>query len=83
MGVYCHSGGQKKIIDDILQGMRKNDSINVVYDRREAIRKAIFEANKGDVVLVAGKGHETYQILGTVKHDFNEADIIREADKDA
>jgi UDP-N-acetylmuramoyl-L-alanyl-D-glutamate--2,6-diaminopimelate ligase len=74
---------RKKIIDDILQGMRKSNTINVVYDRREAIRQAVQEANKGDVVLVAGKGHENYQILGTVKYDFDEAAIIREADNNA
>jgi UDP-N-acetylmuramoyl-L-alanyl-D-glutamate--2,6-diaminopimelate ligase len=57
----------KKIIDDILDGVKQVDSSEkcyVIEDRREAIAKAISIAQKGDTVLIAGKGHEDYQILG-------------------
>ena len=44
-----------------------------------AIRRAIEEAAPGDVVLIAGKGHETYQIIGTQTLPFDDADVAREA----
>ncbi|MNE96925.1 UDP-N-acetylmuramoyl-L-alanyl-D-glutamate--2,6-diaminopimelate ligase [compost metagenome] len=53
----------------------------MIPDRREAIRKAIEMASPGDVVLIAGKGHETYQLIGGVVHDFDDRlvanDVIR------
>jgi UDP-N-acetylmuramoyl-L-alanyl-D-glutamate--2,6-diaminopimelate ligase len=49
-----------------------------IEDRREAIARAIHAAQDGDVVLLAGKGHETYQIRGTVKYPFDEREIVRE-----
>jgi UDP-N-acetylmuramoyl-L-alanyl-D-glutamate--2,6-diaminopimelate ligase len=48
-------------------------------ERREAIRRAIREARAGDVVVIAGKGHETYQIIGTVSHHFDDREVAREA----
>ncbi|MDO4497479.1 MAG: UDP-N-acetylmuramoyl-L-alanyl-D-glutamate--2,6-diaminopimelate ligase, partial [Bacteroidales bacterium] len=48
-------------------------------DRREAIRTAILLAQPGDVVLVAGKGHEDYQIIQGVKHHFDDHEVVREA----
>ena len=48
-------------------------------DRREAIRRAISEARAGDVVVIAGKGHETYQIVGTEKTHFDDREVAREA----
>ncbi len=50
----------------------------IIGDRREAIHAAISQLQKGDVLLVAGKGHEDYQIIGTTKHHFDDADVIRE-----
>ena len=47
-------------------------------DRREAIKRAIEEANVGDVVLIAGKGHETTQNIGGVKYPFSDAKVARE-----
>ena len=49
-----------------------------IYDRKEAIRKAIGMASKGDIILVAGKGHENYQEVKGVKHHFDDKEVIRE-----
>jgi UDP-N-acetylmuramoyl-L-alanyl-D-glutamate--2,6-diaminopimelate ligase len=47
-------------------------------DRRRAIARALELARPGDTVLLAGKGHETYQVIGTTKHPFDERVIVRE-----
>lgn len=66
----------QRILDDIEAGMtRPHERIE---DRREAIARAIALAGADDVILLAGKGHETYQIRGTVKHPFDERAIVRE-----
>ena len=70
-----------KIINDILVGMDQNKNVNVIANRKEAIITSIKNSREGDIILIAGKGHETYQIIGNVKHDFNEAMIIREVKK--
>ena len=49
-----------------------------IADRREAIQRALEAARPGDTVLLAGKGHETYQVVGTSKLPFDERDIVRE-----
>ncbi len=67
------------IIKDILTGMSQPDKRIVLTDRREAIAKAVTVAQPGDVLLIAGKGHETYQEINGVKYDFNEADILLKA----
>jgi UDP-N-acetylmuramoyl-L-alanyl-D-glutamate--2,6-diaminopimelate ligase len=66
-----------KIIDDIEAGMRSRGHERVV-DRRAAIERAIQLASDGDIVLLAGKGHETYQIRGTVSYPFDEKEIVKE-----
>ena len=69
----------KLIIDDILKGLDKNkENYRVVVDRREAIKEAIEMAQKDDIVIIAGKGHENYQILGKVKHHFDDKEIAHE-----
>jgi UDP-N-acetylmuramoyl-L-alanyl-D-glutamate--2,6-diaminopimelate ligase len=50
-----------------------------VSDRREAIGAAVREARSGDMVLIAGKGHEDYQIIGTKKHHFDDREVARAA----
>jgi UDP-N-acetylmuramoyl-L-alanyl-D-glutamate--2,6-diaminopimelate ligase len=50
-----------------------------VADRRDAIGAAVREARSGDMVLIAGKGHEDYQIIGTKKHHFDDREVAREA----
>ena len=65
------------IIDDIEAGMRESKHERVT-DRLAAIRRAIEMAEDGDIVLLAGKGHETYQIRGTTSYPFDEKEIVRE-----
>jgi UDP-N-acetylmuramoyl-L-alanyl-D-glutamate--2,6-diaminopimelate ligase len=65
-----------RIIDDILEGM-KGAVFRRVTDRREAIAAALEETRAGDLLLLAGKGHESYQVLGREKHPFDEAAIVR------
>jgi UDP-N-acetylmuramoyl-L-alanyl-D-glutamate--2,6-diaminopimelate ligase len=69
----------ENIIKDILEGMSLNKKQMVISDRREAIHKAVEIAEKGDIILIAGKGHEQYQEINGVKHDFNEYAIIKDA----
>jgi UDP-N-acetylmuramoyl-L-alanyl-D-glutamate--2,6-diaminopimelate ligase len=67
------------IINDALVGVRRTEVRHVVEpDREKAIRRAIDEAAPGDIVLVAGKGHETYQQVGDVKSPFDDREKIRE-----
>jgi UDP-N-acetylmuramoyl-L-alanyl-D-glutamate--2,6-diaminopimelate ligase len=63
------------IIDDVEQGMGSVPHLRAV-DRLEAIRQALNEAHPGDTLLLAGKGHETYQVLGTEKVPFDEREIV-------
>lgn len=69
------------IIDDMLAGLseEQRQSVLSIVDRREAIRTACMLAKPGDVILVAGKGHEDYQIVQGVKHHFDDHEVIREA----
>jgi UDP-N-acetylmuramoyl-L-alanyl-D-glutamate--2,6-diaminopimelate ligase len=67
----------ERILDDIETGMERGNHERI-EDRRDAIARAIARAGPGDVILLAGKGHETYQIRGTVKHPFDERAIVRE-----
>lgn len=67
-----------KIIADIEAGMGTAPRVAIV-DRREAIERALAEAREGDTILLAGKGHETYQVIGTDKLPFDEREIVRAA----
>ncbi len=64
-------------------GWRDAGKISVEPDRRTAIRMAIGMADSGDVVLIAGKGHENYQIIGTVKHHFDDVEEAEAAMREA
>lgn len=70
----------QEIINDMLAGLNDEQRRNVlsIVDRREAIRTACMMAQPGDVILVAGKGHEDYQIIQGVKHHFDDHEVIRE-----
>ena len=67
----------RKIIEDIIPGLEKNN-YEIMVDRRDAIEKALADAQKGDIILIAGKGHENYQILKDRKVDFDEKRIIQD-----
>ncbi|WP_274651858.1 UDP-N-acetylmuramoyl-L-alanyl-D-glutamate--2,6-diaminopimelate ligase [Paenibacillus humicola] len=72
-----------KILLDIEAGL-KADSVpeeryELLVDRREAIQKAVEMAGPDDVVLIAGKGHETYQLIGGVTHDFDDREVAKAA----
>ena len=67
------------IIDDIIIGMEKTDgSYIAICDRKEAIKYAIEHGQPGDVIILAGKGHETYQEIKGVKYDMDERVLIQE-----
>jgi UDP-N-acetylmuramoyl-L-alanyl-D-glutamate--2,6-diaminopimelate ligase len=68
-----------KIISDILVGATGGAEVHVEPDRKAAINAAIAEAREGDVVVIAGKGHEDYQILSTGKIHFDDREIAAEA----
>ncbi|MGN1116780.1 MAG: glutamate ligase domain-containing protein, partial [Candidatus Ornithomonoglobus sp.] len=61
------------IVREIEEGMKRTDGkYTLITDRREAIGYALDIAKKGDVIILAGKGQETYQIIGKEKFDFDE-----------
>ena len=68
------------IINDMLAGLTPAQMKKVVsiVDRKEAIRTACMMAEKGDVILIAGKGHEDYQEIKGVKHHFDDREVVRE-----
>ena len=68
------------IINDMLAGLDQKQMKKVVsiVDRKEAIRTASMMAEKGDVILIAGKGHEDYQEIKGVKHHFDDREVVRE-----
>ena len=70
----------QQIIDDMMAGLspQQKKKVLTIVDRREAIRTACMLAQKGDVVLVAGKGHEDYQEIQGVKHHFDDKEVLRE-----
>jgi UDP-N-acetylmuramoyl-L-alanyl-D-glutamate--2,6-diaminopimelate ligase len=66
------------IIDEILQGIRRREEVLVEPDRRRAIALAIESAQAGDMVVIAGKGHETVQIVGDQRIPFDDRQVARE-----
>jgi UDP-N-acetylmuramoyl-L-alanyl-D-glutamate--2,6-diaminopimelate ligase len=65
------------IIEEIKYGIPKTANFAVVPDRREAIKQAINEAEPGDIVLIAGKGHEDYQEINGIKYPFDDREEVR------
>lgn len=63
-----------EIIEDVLAGFTEQTKVTVVPDRREAIKQAISSSSDGDVVLIAGKGHENYQEIMGVKYPFSDVE---------
>ncbi len=68
------------IIRDMWAGVQAEyqNKVCSITDRREAIQKAIAMASSGDIILVAGKGHEDYQEIKGVKHHFDDKEVVRE-----
>ncbi|MBQ4606202.1 MAG: hypothetical protein IJB15_05825, partial [Clostridia bacterium] len=63
----------------ILAGLTGHSACMEIPDRREAIRQVIRNAEAGEMILLCGKGHETYEIRGKTKTPFDEAEIVRDA----
>ena len=66
------------IMDEILSGITHRDKVLLEADRKKAIEYAIKRSKNGDIILLAGKGHEDYQIIGTTKINFNDRIVARE-----
>lgn len=69
----------ERILDQIMQGVEAGAQALRIADRRQAIRTAVMMATKGDIILVAGKGHEDYQIIGHEKIHFSDKEEVRKA----
>lgn len=61
----------QRIIEEVLNGIKRPGTVSIMHDRPNAICTALRQANSGDVVLVAGKGHESYQIIGSRRHHYD------------
>jgi UDP-N-acetylmuramoyl-L-alanyl-D-glutamate--2,6-diaminopimelate ligase len=69
-----------RIFADVEEGMRETSKpYEKIADRREAIHRAVMEARTGDLVVIAGKGHEDYQIIGRETFHFDDKEVAREA----
>lgn len=71
------------ILNEMVKGVKATDKkkVDTILDRQEAIEKAISLANSGDIILVAGKGHETYQEIQGVKYPFDDRKVLAETFK--
>lgn len=67
-----------QILDDIVQGIVANSSYWVIADRKQAIHYALSQAIEGDLVLIAGKGHEDYQEIQGVRYPFDDAAVVND-----
>ncbi|SMP04826.1 UDP-N-acetylmuramoylalanyl-D-glutamate--2,6-diaminopimelate ligase [Desulfurobacterium pacificum] len=67
----------EKIIAEILEGIEEKEKVEIVPDRKEAILKALKVKEPNDVVLIAGKGHENYQIVGDKVIHFSDSEVVR------
>ncbi len=67
----------KTIIQEIVMGIEQNEKLKIIHNREEAIGEALKLKREEDVVLIAGKGHETYQIIGNKKIHFNDREVVR------
>ena len=69
-----------KIAEQMLAGVKEDDKSKVItiIDRKQAIKTATMLASEKDIILIAGKGHETYQEIQGIKHHFDDKEIIKE-----
>jgi len=75
----CRTEEPERIIDDILEGIHRESNYTVITDRREAIAYAVKNAVDGEIILIAGKGHENYEIRKDGKHPLSEKDEVAKA----
>ncbi|WP_368654730.1 UDP-N-acetylmuramoyl-L-alanyl-D-glutamate--2,6-diaminopimelate ligase [Ornithinibacillus sp. 4-3] len=68
----------ESILEDMVAGIKK-DNYEVIVQRKEAIARAVEIASEGDIILIAGKGHETYQEINNVRYDFDDRIVAHEA----
>jgi UDP-N-acetylmuramoyl-L-alanyl-D-glutamate--2,6-diaminopimelate ligase len=68
----------QKIMTDIVSGLKKPELVRVIHDRADAIKTAISLADENDLVVIAGKGHEQFQIIGEQKIPFSDRDLVVE-----
>jgi len=68
----------EQILREMEAGVESGDKYLKITDRHEAIKTAVMLAEPRDIILLAGKGHEDYQIIGTEKHHFNDKEVIKE-----
>mgnify|MGYP001718896255 CR=1 FL=1 len=83
--IYNHGDMKRDFtyIDDIVTGVQKADGKYVtIIDRAEAIRYAIENAKEGDVIVLAGKGHEDYQEIKGKKHHMDERELVADVVRD-
>ena len=66
------------IIQDILSGIDNQLPVTIEVDRKKAIKQALYLMEKGDVLIIAGKGHETYQEIGGKRYPFCDRDVVEE-----
>ncbi|KAB8138649.1 UDP-N-acetylmuramoyl-L-alanyl-D-glutamate--2,6-diaminopimelate ligase [Gracilibacillus oryzae] len=71
------SESPEDIIEDMIRPLEK-DNFQIVIDRKEAIKSAVEQAKEGDVILIAGKGHETYQIIGDQVLEFDDVKVANQ-----
>jgi len=64
------------IVQDILAGIPKRDHVQVIMGREQAVLATLAQAGPDDVVLLAGKGHEDYQVIGQQRHPYNEREVV-------
>lgn len=77
----CRTEDPNSIIEDILVGIDKTKSYIVIPDRREAIKYAVMNAQDDEIILIAGKGHENYEIRKDGKHPFSEKEEVEKSIK--
>ena len=68
----------EQILREMEEGVESGDKYLKITDRHEAIKTAVMLAEPRDIILLAGKGHEDYQIIGTEKHHFNDKEVVKE-----
>ena len=66
-----------RIIDEIESGLLMTTQVLKIIDRKDAIQHALSQADKQDIILIAGKGHEDYQLIGNERFAFSDQDVVR------